>query len=465
MMIKNLGQHAIVIGASMGGLLAARVLVDYYQQVTLIEQDTFPAPGLSRKGVPQDKHTHALLSKGREVIEHLFPGITQELTEQTAVTGDVLELLRWFAEGGYLQRQLSDIVGVLVSRPLLEAQVRQRLLSLPNIKVRENCNVLGLLATEDHSTITGIRFHQRSENNAETSLNADLIVDASGRRSLSPVWLENLGYEKPQEEQLKVDISYTTRLYRRQPEDLQGDKVVMIPASSPSWRSGVIVAQEQERWIVSLGGYFGDRAPTDEQGFLEFAKSLPAQDIYELIKHAEPLSEAIPYKFPSSQRRHYEKLQRFPQGYLVFADAICSFNPVYGQGMTVAAMEAMKLQDCLSQGSQDLPQRFFRSTSQIIDIAWSMAVDADLRIPQVQGQRTLVKNLINWYLSKLEIAAQRDAQLTVAFIKVLHFMASPTSLFAPWIMFRVLLGNLWTKKAVNLLWGIGNRGWEIEHRA
>lgn len=456
MINKNLGQHAIIIGASIGGLLAARALADYYEQVTLLEQDTFPAPGLSRKGVPQDRHPHVLLSKGREVLEHFFPGITQELEAQTALTGDVVEFSRWFAEGGYLQKNTSGVIDVLVSRPLLEAQVRQRLLSLPNVQAMENCNVVGLVASDDHTTVTGVRFEQRGDN-AQQTLNADLVIDASGRRSLSPVWLESLGYERPQEEQVKVDICYTTRLYRRRPEDLQSNKIAIVASSPPSWRSGVMIALEHDRWIVGLGGYFGDRAPTEAQGFLDFAKSLPAQDIYELIKDAEPLSAIMPYKFPSSQRRHYEKLQRFPQGYLVFADAICSFNPIYGQGMTIAAIEAVTLQNCLNQGCQDLARRFFPAARQVVDIAWSISVDNDLRIPQVQGKRTLIKDLINWYMTKLQVAAQQDAALTVAFCKVAQLVASPATLFHPTIMFKVLLGNLRPTNRTNLLWAIGHK--------
>ncbi|MBW4643136.1 MAG: 2-polyprenyl-6-methoxyphenol hydroxylase-like oxidoreductase [Goleter apudmare HA4340-LM2] len=449
MVIKNIGQHAIIIGASMGGLLAARALTDYYQQVTLLEQDIFPAPGLNRKGVPQDRHTHGLLAKGREVLEHFFPGITQELEAKTAVIGDVLQLSRWFAEGGYLQRNYSGLKGILVSRPLLEAQVRQRLLTLPNVKVIENCNVLGLVATEDHTRVTGVRLKHQGNSNAEEILNAELVVDASGRRSLSPVWLETLGYEKPHEKQVKVNISYTTRIYSRQPEHIQGDQAVIVTASYPSWRSGVLLAQEQEHWIVSIGGYFSDRAPTDEQGFLEFAKSLPTPDIYEVIKDAEPLSEPTLYKFPSSQRRCYEKLKRFPQGYLVFGDAICSFNPVYGQGMTITALEAIALQDCLSKGSQNLARRFFQAASKVVDIPWSMAVDGDLRIPQVQGKRSLMVRFINWYIGKLQVAAQQDLKVAIAFTKTVNLIAPPATLFSPWIVFRVLLGNLLQAKTAN----------------
>lgn len=440
--MKMSGQQAIVIGASMGGLLAARALADYYQQVTVLERDIFPNPGNHRKGVPQDRHAHGLLSRGREVLEQLFPGITQELKAQGALSVDLLQQMRWFANGGYFQKSPSDLNGLLVSRPLLEAQVRQRLLSLPNVKVIENCHVLGLLTTPDQTRVVGVRLHHQADGSSEEALNAELVVDATGRRSQSPVWLEQLGYEKPQEEQVRMGIGYTTRIYRRRPEHLQGDLATSVSPSLPNWRCGVIVAQEGERWIVSIGGYLGDHAPTDETGFLEFAKSMPAQEIYEVIKDAEPLSELVPYKLPTSQRRHYETMARFPEDYLVFGDAICSFNPLYGQGMTVAALESLALQNCLAQGRQNLRARFFKEAGKVVDIPWSIAVNNDLCIPQVEGTRSPMARLLNWYISKLHVAARRDRVVASAFLQVAGLMASPQSLMHPRISLRVLWGNL-----------------------
>ena len=441
--MKTIGRQAIVIGASMGGLLAARALADYYQQVTVLERDIFPLPGKNRKGVPQDRHAHGLLSRGREVLEQLFPGITLELKAQGALRLDLLKQSRWFANGGYLyQKSQSDLIGLLVSRPLLEAQVRKRLLSLPNIKVMEHCDVLGLLTTPDHTQILGVRLIQRADGSSEESLNAELVVDATGRRSESPVWLKTLGYEMPEEEQVHMGLGYTTRIYRRRPEHLQGDLATIVAPSLPNWRCGAMLALEGDRWIVSIGGYMGDRAPTDEKGFLEFAKSMPAQEIYEVIKDAEPLSELLPYKLPTSQRLHYERMVRFPENYLVFGDAICSFNPIYGQGMTVAALECLALQNCLAKGSQNLARRFFKEALRVVDIPWSMAVNNDLRIPQVQGRRSPMVRFLNWYISKMHVAARRDRVVAVAFLKVTNLMASPKSILHPRISLRVLLRNI-----------------------
>jgi flavin-dependent dehydrogenase len=399
--MKTIAQQAIVIGASMSGLLAARALADYYQQVTVLERDIFSNPGKNRQGVPQDRHAHGLLSRGREVLEQLFPGITQELKVQGALSADALQQIRRFTNGGYFQKSQSGLNELLVSRPLLEAQVRKRLLSLPNIKVIENCRVLGLMTTPDQTRIVGVRLIDRADGSSESALNADLVVDATGRRSQSPVWLEKLGYEKPQVEQVRLGIGYATRIYRRRSEHLQGDLATIVSPSLPNWRYGVILAQEGDRWIVTIGGYLGDRAPTDEKGFLEFAKSMPAQDIYEVIKDAEPLCELLPYKFPTSQRRYYEAMARFPEDYLVFGDAICSFNPVYGQGMTVAALESLTLQNCLAKGSQNLRARFFKEAGKVVDIPWSMAANNDLRIPQVEGTRSLRVRFLNWYMTHI----------------------------------------------------------------
>jgi 2-polyprenyl-6-methoxyphenol hydroxylase-like FAD-dependent oxidoreductase len=442
--MKRIGQHAVVIGASMGGLLAARVLADYYDAVTVVERDAFPAVGESRKGVPQGRHAHGLHARGREVIEQLFPGFTQEMAAQGGIVLDISREFRWFANGGFHQPTTSGLEGLIVSRPRLEGGVRTRLLALPNVTAIENCDVPGLVTSEDRTRVTGVRLVRRANGDGETeeTLAADLVVDATGRGSRTPAWLAELGYEQPQEDRVRIDMGYTTRLYRRTPEQLAGTGGLAIAGAPPDGRNGVVLAQEGDRWIVTLGGFNGDFAPLDPQGFLDFAARLPTPVIYNLIKDAEPLSEPFPYRFPANQRRRYERLTRFPDGYLVFGDAICSFNPVYGQGMTVAANEAIVLQECLAQGGANLARRFFKGVSPVVDAPWSVAVGNDLQLPHVEWPRTRMDRFINWYIGKLHIAARNDGALSIAFLRVVNMIAPATSLLHPRMAWRILRGNL-----------------------
>lgn len=439
--MKIIGQHAVVIGASMGGLLAARVLADYYASVTLLERDTFPEPGESRKGVPQGRHAHGLHARGRAVLEQLLPGFTQEMSEQGGMVLDISREFGWYANGGFHEPTVSGLDGLLVSRPRLEAGVRARVLALPNVHAIENCDVPGVVFSEDRARVTGVRLVRRANAGDEGVLAAELVVDASGRGSRSPAWLAEVGYEKPQEDRVRIDLGYTTRQYRRTSDQLPGGQGLAIAGSPPDGRNGVVIAQEGDRWIVTLGGFNGDFAPLDPQGFVEFARGLPTPEIYNLIKDAEPITDPLPYRFPANQRRRYERLTRFPDGYLVFGDAICSFNPVYAQGMTVAANEALVLQECLAHGSANLARRFFKGVRPVVDGPWSVAVGNDLQLPHVEGTRTRMDRFINWYIGKLHIAARNDALLSVAFLRVVNMMAPATSLLHPRIVLRVLRGN------------------------
>ena len=446
-MSKQKSNHAIVIGASMAGLLTARVLADYFEQVTLIERDIFPAQGANRKGVPQGKHTHVLLERGRQIMESHLPGLTEELMQLGAADiQDVSRDVRWFQGGAYYKPGVSGISGVGVSRPTLEGSVRSRVLALPNIQALENCNVLGLLTTDDKSCVTGVRFKDRKTDNTEKTMTADLVVDAGGRGSHSPAWLQELGYDRPWEEEVKVGVGYTTCYYRRKPEHLSGHKGISFLTTPPNKRLGVMLAQDGNRWVVTLGGYLGDHTSTNYPDFLESARRLPAPEIYNVIKNAEPLGEPVAYKFPANLRHHYEKLSRFPDGYLVIGDALCSFNPIYGQGMTVAALESVALNECLTNGKDQLARRFFDRASKIIDDSWSTAIGSDLAYAEVEGQRTPMMRFLNWYIGKLQIAAHMDAQVFIAFLKVINMVAPAPSMMKPIILWRVLKANLWPKR-------------------
>jgi len=439
--MARIGKHAIVIGASMGGLLAARALTEHYDEVTLIERDELPDVDEPRKGVPQGRHTHGLLARGREVIEELFPGLGEELIGRGALSGDVVDEVLWFNYGCYLKNAPSNLAGLLVSRPMLEAGVRRRLLQLANVRLRERCDAVAPVFDRERGRVTGVRVKPRNDAMAADVIEADLVVDASGRGSQSPAWLAEFGYARPREETIKVGIGYMTRLFRRRPDELHGKTGAIIAACDPDWRFGAILAQEGDRWTVSLGGYLGDQVPGDEFGHLEFARSLPTPEIYDVIASAEPLSPIIPYQFGANLRRHYEELAQFPDGYLVYGDAMCSFNPVYGQGMTTACVESLALRECLAAGPQQLAKRFFRAAGKLIDIPWQIAVGSDLQHPRVEGKRPAQVRFVNWYIANLFRAAQHDAALAECFLEVANLMRQPAGLLDPRIALRVWLGN------------------------
>lgn len=444
----NSGSHAIVIGGSMAGLLAARVLSDQFERVTIVERDRLPEETANRKGVPQGRHAHGLLPRGHMILERLFPGLSGDLVSRGAIPGDVSAESRWYQPGGYRVRFETGRKGLLMSRPLLEGGVRRRVRALPNVAVLEEHAVTGLLSDEAKSCVVGVTVKRRAEGTVAETLDADLVVDAGGRGSRAPVWLEGMGYDRAPEERIEIGVGYTTRMYRRRPEDLPGTKLVIVqPTPGRGRRMGAMFRIEDERWMVTLGGWLGERAPSDEKGFIEFARSLPAPEIYDTIKDAEPLGEAVKYNFPANLRRRYERLSRFPEGYLVIGDALCSFNPIYGQGMSVAALEADTLEGCLEDGVEGLPRRFYRSVSKVLDTPWKLAAGADFAHPGVTGNRDRATGAINWYVGHVQRAATRDEAVCRALVLVTGLLAPPEALFHPKIALRVLRHSLFRRSS------------------
>jgi 2-polyprenyl-6-methoxyphenol hydroxylase-like FAD-dependent oxidoreductase len=435
------GDHAVVLGASMGGLAAARVLADAYRRVTVVDRDLLPAPGVQRRGVPQGRHAHGLLARGREVLEELFPGLTDELVARGALYGDLQLHGRWYNEGVRLRQAPSGLNSLSVSRPLLEGHVRQRLAASPNVSIVDGCEVAGLVATPDRRRVTGVRTLRRGVG-PEQVLEADLVVDATGRGSRSPAWLTGLGYEPPEQETVRPRIAYASAVYRRRPaEHLGGDRVVIVAATHATRHGAAMLAMEGDRWIVTLFGYMGERPPTEPGEFADWATTLAAPDVHQVISSAELLQAPVPAHFPASVRLRYERLDRFPEGYVVTGDAVCSFNPVFGQGMTVSALEALALRDCLRDGAGQLGQRFFRFAAKLVDIPWGIAVGADLRFPEVEGPRTPKVRMVNAYLARLHVAAGSDPVLGRAFLRVVNLIDPPEHLMRPELAFRVMRGT------------------------
>jgi 2-polyprenyl-6-methoxyphenol hydroxylase-like FAD-dependent oxidoreductase len=431
------GDTAIVIGGSIAGMLTARVLSAYFAQVVIFERDDLAVSDKPRKGIPHAQHAHALLPGGLQAIEALFPGMAQQLVAEGAVRGHG----RFFSGGGYHARMNSGPGGLFVSRPLLETAIRACVRTLPNVTVADRIDVQGLASNEHEGRVTGVRIVRRDDSEAVEAVAADLVVDCSGRGSRATAWLEQLGYQPPEVERVEVDMGYSTRIYRREPGHLGGDVMINVAPLANNPRACGMMAQEGDRWIVTLAGYFGDYPPTDEAGYLDFSQRLPISDVHDLIRSAETLSAPISYRFRANQWRHFERLDRFPDGFLVLGDAIASFTPIYGQGMSVAALEARALERCLAVGSQHLASRFFAEASKIVGVAWSITVGNDKRLSK-QPTSSPAARLLGWYMARLQIAARHDPAVAAAFMQVGGFLAPPPTLLRPAIAWRVFRGNL-----------------------
>ncbi|MEU6402561.1 FAD-binding protein [Streptomyces sp. NPDC046985] len=437
------GGHCVVLGASIAGLFAARVLSDAFDRVTVVDRDTLLETDENRRGVPQGRHAHAILPAGTRGLQEMFPGLLEEFEAAgVPVVREPTEM--HFAPGGHLLcqdgRYADPTPTYQPTRPQLERQVRARVRELPGVEIVDRCEAAALLSTPEGTRVTGVRVVERDSGEAR-ELAADLVVDATGRGGRTARWLADLGYEPPREDRIAVDIKYVSRTLRLAPGALGRRKVVIVGAEPGRPTGATFLQHEPDRWMLTLIGYGGHHPPTDPADFLEFAKPIVPSDVFEALCAAEPLDDPVAHRYPASVRRRYERLDRFPDGLLVFGDAICSFNPVYGQGMSVAALQAAALRECLSRGRERLPHRFFRAAARRIEVAWQMAVGSDLALPQVQGDRPLPVRLTNAYVRRLLNAAERDPALTQEFVKVSSLLSSPLILLKPVTVGRVVRGS------------------------
>ena len=434
--MENARKHAVVLGGSIAGLVAAHVLGRHFERVTLVERDTFPAPGEPRKCVPQSYQLHGLLAGGRRALEALFPDFSAGILARGAHDVDVGTCGKFLLAGEPLMAGETGLRCFVMSRPMLEGYVRELVLSAGRIEVRQGCVANKLLG--DRRVVQGVQLHDARTQQTEL-LSADLVVDATGRGSRLPEWLTELGAQAPEEERVTVNLNYTSFYIRRDPTHLHGDLIWIDNPHPSSRRAGAALAVEGDRFVVGLTGYLNEPMPKDYASAIAFAKTLRGPALYELLRTSEPVSEPRFMRYAASQRRRYERLRGAPRGLLVVGDALCSFNAVYGQGMTVAACEALALDACLLGGADNLFERYQRAAAKLVDVPWSIVVGGDYAFEGVEGKRTLSIRAMNAFMNKLTRAAASDAELTRAFLSVLHLCAPPTALFAPRILRRVFL--------------------------
>jgi 2-polyprenyl-6-methoxyphenol hydroxylase-like FAD-dependent oxidoreductase len=429
--------HAVVLGGSIAGLLAARVLVDAYDRVTVVDRDELAPGSQPRRGVPQGRHIHGLRPRGQQVLEQLFPGLTADVAAHGAPTGDLLSDARLLFGGHRLARTEADLVVLSASRPLLEDRIRARVQALPQVRLTPPSDSVGLRCSPD-GRVTGVRLLRRADASAEEVLDADLVIDATGRGSRTPAWLHALGFGQPDVDRVQVDVGYVTRLYRLPPDSLAGDLACIHGPTPDRPRGGARARLEGDTWILTLFGLLGDHPPKDRDGFDAFARSLQFRDLHEAVCAAEPLEAPAGYRFQANIRRRYERMRRFPEGFLVMGDALCSFNPIYGQGMTVAALQALALRDHLRPGMAPSSRRVLGALARETDAPWELTIGADLTVPGVDGRRTAKLRIANAYVSRLQAAAAHDPALARAFIRVTALVDPPTALLRPTIVSQVL---------------------------
>jgi 2-polyprenyl-6-methoxyphenol hydroxylase-like FAD-dependent oxidoreductase len=423
--------HAIVIGASLAGLAAARALSERFDHVTLLERCEAPAGATSI--APHGRLPHVLLPGGAQALERLLPGFHEELFTAGAVVGTGRNG-RWWSDG-WRQRYDAAVVAPMATRGLIESVVRRRVLALPNVRVEYGARVGGVLVCAGR--VTGARTER------DGRLPADLVVDCSGRGSDAARWLEEAGFQAPEASEVGVDLQYTSFTLRRAPGQLDGDLYAVVQNIPPATRLGLAIAVEGDRWLVFLGGYFGDRAPTDPAGAGAFAESLPVPDLAELLAAGEPAAEPCRYRYRASRRLHFERLRCIPAGLVVMGDAMCSFNPLYGQGMSVAALQAERLGACLDRVRDPaaLSRVAARQLARIADQAWQIAAGADFAYARTIGAKPRGTDLVNRHVARVMRACTVDERVSHAMSQVQNLLAPPSSLLRPSIVARTLLAQ------------------------
>lgn len=444
-------RHAVVLGGSLAGLLAAQVLSDHFEHVTLIERDLYPDTPETRRGIPQANHVHGMLMRGRQVLEELFPGLQDEMIADGAPLLDIANDFAWYTRAGWGIRFPSDLQILAFTRPLLDLHVRRRLSRNPRVEIMDDTDVLRLLPASVENHLSGVLVCPRTANGdrrVAKAISADLVVDTTGRASRAPRWLKELGYEPPEETVVNAYLGYASRLYRI-PEAFKADwSSAFIQSAPPQRKRGALLFRvEGNRWLVTLVGGGREYPPSDEAGFLEFARSLPVSIIYDAMASAEPLTPIKTHRGTENRLRHYDRAKQLPHNFLLLGDAVCAFNPVYGQGMTIASLGALTLRKCLREQAKlhadgslsGLSRRFQKQLAKVNKAPWLLATGEDYRYSETEGAGPgVMTKFMHRYMEHVFRLSTQTVSVRRTLLRAFNILVPPTALFHPRVLFRVL---------------------------
>jgi 2-polyprenyl-6-methoxyphenol hydroxylase-like FAD-dependent oxidoreductase len=444
---SRVGETAVVVGGSMAGLCAARVLSERFDRVLIIDRDALPDGAEPRRLVPQARHPHLLLAAGARLLEGWFPGILDNLRASGAIDVDICRDFHWYQSGGCQKRPASAARGPAMSRALLERTVRRRVEALANVTIQDRTAVEGLITDASGTRITAVRLE-----GGET-VASDLVVDATGRAARSLGWLHELGYQSPPTSVVEVDTRYVSRVYQRTEEPSRDWKAAAVVGDPASKRLAMLLPMEGERWILAIAGINGESAPADGAGMLAYARTFESPVIADVMASSDPIGEPVTHRFPANQWRHVERLRHFALGWVLLGDAVCSFDPIYGQGMTSAALQAEALGACLERSAavdRAFARSYFRAASRIVKVPWSIAVGGDFVYEGTAGKKPFGTDLLNRYMDQVVKAGQHDDQVVIRLNEVVALLRSPQTLMAPAFMLRVLCAARRAKAATSV---------------
>jgi 2-polyprenyl-6-methoxyphenol hydroxylase-like FAD-dependent oxidoreductase len=437
----SLGMHAIVVGAGMGGLVAAKALSTHFEKVTVLERDALPGGPQPRIGTPQARQIHVLLKGGLDALAEFFPGFEAELERAGAVRARVgSEILIESPGFDPFPRRDLGFDTLCMTRPLVEFVARRLVQEQANITLHSRCRVTGCLASSDQTSVTGVRHDMLDDGSKEMA--ADLVVDASSRGTLTLELLDQLGMPRPEETEIGVDLGYATATFEIPAAVSRDWRALLHRATAQSGRGGFFFPIENDLWHVALNGVHGEAPSDDGPGFIAFAKTLRTSTIYDAIKDATLVGPIHRFGLPCSVRRRFEALQRFPDGLLPIGDAICRFNPANGQGMSVAAQEVRVIKSLLdarsagSHGLEGLAPAFFTAIQGVLAAPWSVA-ENDFIYDKTRGQRPQDFPQRMKFGAALQRVAAEDAGVHQILFEVNHLMRPPSALRDPDIVSRV----------------------------